>query len=60
MSKRVVTIECPFKKCDKSLAAEVNADFDNMTDDQVAELEAQVRNQLLPGLKKHHKDGHPK
>lgn len=57
---KMVKIECPAKGCDKALSAEVRANWDNMTKQQRQELKAQVRAQLLPGLKKHHKDGHPK
>lgn len=60
VTTKVITIQCPTKKCEKSLAAEVNAEWDNMTEEQQEQLKAQVRNRLLPGLKKHHKDGHPK
>lgn len=60
MSVKIVKIDCPYKGCDKSLAAEVNANWDDMTEDQQAQLKAQVHNRFLPGLKKHHKDGHPK
>lgn len=60
VTTKLITIECPVKKCSKSLKAEVNADWDNMTEDQQTQLKSQVRNRLLPGLKKHHKDGHPK
>lgn len=60
ISTELVEIDCPIKKCHHQLKAEVNADWENMSDDEQAQLKAQVRNRLLPGLKKHHKDGHPK
>jgi hypothetical protein len=60
VTKKLVKVDCPFKGCPKALKAEVSADWDKFTDEQAEDLRTQVRNQLLPGLKKHHKDGHPK
>lgn len=60
VTTKLVTIDCPVKNCRKALKAEVNAEWDKMTKEQKQQLKDQVRAQLLPGLKKHHKDGHPK
>lgn len=60
VTAKIVKIDCPTKGCKKSFAAEVKANWDGMTADQKQQLKDQVRAQLLPGLKKHHKDGHPK
>lgn len=59
ITTKLIEIDCPIKKCDKTLKAEVNADWDNMTEEQQEQLKSQVRNRLTPGFKKHHKDGHP-
>lgn len=60
VTTRIVKVDCPFKKCNHQLQGEVNAEWDSMSQQEQDTLMAQVRNRLLPGLKKHHKDGHPK
>lgn len=60
VSKKMVKIECPYPNCDKAITAEVKSNWDKMSEKEQEELRQQVRNRLLPGLRKHHKDGHPK
>lgn len=57
---KLVQVDCPYRDCEKSLGAEVNADWANMKPSEQNELINSVKKRLLPGLKKHHKDGHPK
>lgn len=60
ITKRIVKVDCPFKRCKEQLQAEVSVDWDRLNEEQTDLLISQVKNRLMPGFKKHHKDGHPK
>lgn len=56
-----VKVKCPYKNCKVSIVAEIKADqIKDISEKDLEILKQQVTEQILPGLKKHHKDGHPK
>lgn len=60
MAVEPVTVDCPFEGCPRSLVAEINADFENMSEAEKTDLLDRAHKRLEKAITKHHQDGHPK